>query len=95
MSHGEVLQELADLRSSLDSAIDSVASGSHSIGEVFAAASTNSSLGYLYAVKAMEADPRVGKVRARRILEELGLGETTRISELSADQVAKIVAEVA
>lgn len=95
MSHGEVLQELANLRSSLDSAIDSVASGSRSIGEVFAAASTNSSLGYLYAVKAMEADPRVGKVRARRILEELGLGETTRISELSADQVAKIVAEVA
>jgi len=42
----------------------------------------------------MEADPRVGKVRARRILEELGLGETTRISELSPEHVAKIVAEV-
>ena len=95
MSHGEVLQQLADLRSELDSAIDSIAAGSRSIGEVFAAATSNSSLGYLYAVKAMEADPRVGKVRARRILHELGLGETTRISELSSEQVAKIVAEVA
>ena len=95
MSQGEVLRKLAELRTSLDAAIGAVAAGSRSIGDVFAAATTDSSLGYLYAVKAMEADPRVGKVRARRILEELGLGETTRISELAPEHVAKIVAEVA
>jgi len=94
MSHGEVLQQLAELRSSLDSAIGSIAAGNRSIEEVFTDAVRDSSLGFLYAVKAMEADPRVGKVRARRILEELGLGETTRISELSPEHVAKIVAEV-
>ena len=95
MSHGEVLRELAELRSMLDSAISAIAAGDQSIGGVFADAARDSSLGYLYAVKAMEADPRVGKVRARRILEELGLGETTRISELSPEHVAQIVAEVA
>ena len=95
MSHGEVLRELADLRSCLDAAIDSVATGKRSIGQLFADAVSDSSIGYLYAVKAMEADSRVGKVRARRILEDLGLGETTRISELSPNQVDAILAEVA
>lgn len=95
MSNGEILRKLADLRSFLDSAINSVAVGNRSISQLFADAASDSSLGYLYAVKAMEADSHVGKVRARRILEDLGLDETTRIGELSPSQVESILAEVA
>ena len=95
MSQGEVLRELAELRASLDATIHQIEVGSRTIAEVFSDARENSAIGYLYAVKAMEADPRVGKVRARRILEELGLLETTRISDLSPAHLAKIVTEVA
>ncbi|MFM8867807.1 MAG: hypothetical protein ACKOFZ_05925 [Ilumatobacteraceae bacterium] len=95
MPRGEVLEELAQLRSSMDATIATVASGDRSVAEVFAAAEHDSAVGYLYAVKVLEADPRVGKVRARRVLDDLGLGETTRISDLGAERVASILAEVA
>lgn len=94
MSRGEVLERLAQLRSSMDATIATVASGERSVAQVLAAAD-DSAVGYLYAVKVLEADPRVGKVRARRMLDALGLGETTRISELTAEHISAIVAEVA
>lgn len=95
MSRGEVLQQLAQIRSAMEATIAAVASGDRSVAQVFAVAHEDSSVGFLYAVKVLEADPRVGKVRARRILEDLRLGETTRISELSTEHMASIVAEVA
>ena len=95
MSRGEVLQELAEWRASLDATIEAVGNGSRTLAEVFAAASHESAIGFLYAVKALEVAPQVGKVRARRILEDLGLGETTRIGELGSDQIAAILAEMA
>lgn len=95
MSRGEVLEQLAQLRTVMDVTIASVADGARSVADVLAVGGHDSAVGYLYAVKVLEADPRVGKVRARRILDDLGLGETTRISELTAEQVASIVAEVA
>jgi len=95
MSRGEVLERLAQLRSSMDATIATVASGERSVAQVLAAAGNDSAVDYLYAVKVLEADPRVGKVRARRMLDTLGLGETTRISELTAEHITAIVAEVA
>ena len=58
MSQGEVLRELAELRASLDATIHQIEVGSRTIAEVFSDARENSAIGYLYAVKAMEADPR-------------------------------------
>ncbi|MEN9300801.1 MAG: hypothetical protein RLZZ254_582 [Actinomycetota bacterium] len=95
MSRGEVLEQLAQLRSAMDVTIVSVADGAASVADVLAAGRHDAAVGYLYAVKVLEADPRVGKVRARRILDDLGLGETTRIRELSSAQASSIVAEVA
>lgn len=37
---------------------------------------------YVYVVKVVEAVPGVGKVRARRLLESVGLGERDRVGDL-------------
>ena len=94
MSRGAVLEKLARVRATLDVTIESIASGATSIAQVFAAAD-DPTIRHLYAVKAMEADPRVGKVRARRMLGDLGLGETVRIGDLTTAQMAAITAGVA
>jgi ribosomal protein S13 len=45
----------------------------------------------VYVVKALEAVPGIGKVRARRFLEELGIGEQARVCELSAMQRDRVI----
>ena len=42
---------------------------------------------YVYVVKALEAESSVGKVRARRIMADLGIAERCNIGSLTALQV--------
>lgn len=50
---------------------------------------------YVYVVKIVEAAPGVGKVRARRALEAVGLGERDRVGDLSTEVRAALVRELA
>jgi hypothetical protein len=92
MSSAEVLQELAGFRAAMDAVIADVSRGDTTIAEVMARRASEPAISYLYVVKVIEADERIGKVKARRLIEELGGGETTKIGDLTPTQVEEILA---
>lgn len=75
----------------MDAVIADVARGVATVDEVFRRREREPAISYLYAVKVLEADQRVGKVRARRLIAELGGGETTKVGDLTSAQVDDIV----
>lgn len=92
----DVMQELTRLRNGIDQLVASVREGRVTLSEVFARAEGGAVVysqesvsddarvcAFVYLVKIAEALPGVGKVRARRILEEHGLGERTRVGAVS------------
>jgi ribosomal protein S13 len=46
----------------------------------------------VYVVKALEAESSVGKVRARRIMADLGIAERCNIGSLTTQQVEQLKA---
>ena len=90
----EVLARATKLRNNLESVISGVAAGSVTLAQVFERTSEDAVCGFVYLVKIAESVPGIGKVRGRRVLEELGLGERTRVSEVSAsvrDSLVKVL----
>ena len=61
-----------------------LAAGVVSLRSVFE--STDSTATYLYVVKALENVPGIGKVRARAILAEVGVGEHVHCGDLNDAQ---------
>lgn len=47
---------------------------------------------YVYVVKALEAESRVGKVRARRIMTDLNIAQRCNIGSLTTQQVEQLKA---
>ena len=84
MSDVDVLRELEQLRTKLDDTLRAVASRELAVETLLTEVDDDRS--HLYVVKAIEVVEGVGKVRARRLLDELGLAETVRIAELTASQ---------
>lgn len=74
---------------SIKELINEIANGSLSVAQVMSMGDDDRT--YVYVVKALEAVPGIGKVRARRILEELGIGEQVRLGDLSASQRERVV----
>lgn len=88
----EVLQRLTGLRSRIDQLVTSVRDGQVTLSEVFARADNAGEVSaYVYLVKVAEVLPGVGKVRARRVLEDHGLGERTRVGEVPLEVRAALV----
>lgn len=74
---------------SIKELINEIANGSLSVAQVMSMGDDDQT--YVYVVKALEAVPGIGKVRARRILEELGVGEQMRLGDLSASQRERVI----
>ena len=47
----------------------------------------------VYVVKLLDVHPRLGKVAGRRLLAALGVAPLARVSDLTSDQRARILAE--
>jgi len=60
--------------------------GSTSLRELLDAAERDEVLGKMKVVSVLESLPGVGKVRARRLMEEIGISETRRVRGLGAQQ---------
>ena len=61
-------------------------SGALSLEELFAAGERDEALSKLKVVRVLESIPGVGKVQARRIMEELEISETRRLRGLGRNQ---------
>jgi hypothetical protein len=68
---------------------------SGSLGEVIQEGQTNDVIGKMKVSALLEAMPGVGKVRARQIMEEIGISETRRVRGLGANQREALVARFA
>ncbi len=76
---GEARRARADVKEKLKA-------GSLSMRELFALGDRDEMIAKLKVVAALEAMPGVGKVRARRILEDLDISESRRLRGVGAKQ---------
>jgi hypothetical protein len=69
--------------------------GSLSLSELFDLADSNETVGKIKVLALLESLPGVGKVKARRVMEDIGIAETRRVQGLGAQQRAKLLEEFA
>ena len=85
---------LTELRQEIANLCQQIASEQRSFLDVISLAESNRSAAesYVYVVKALEAELSVGKVRARRIMADLGIAERCNIGSLTTQQVEQLKA---
>ncbi len=66
--------------------------GSITLAELIAMAETDEGAGKIKVIAALEALPGVGKVKARRLMEEVGIADSRRLRGLGAQQRASLLA---
>lgn len=62
-----------------------------SLKEVVVAGRTNDVIGKMKVSALLESMPGVGRVRARQVMEEIGISESRRVRGLGANQVAQLL----
>jgi hypothetical protein len=85
---------LTELRQEIANLCQQIASGQRSFIDLIALSKSNRSAAesYVYVVKALEAESSVGKVRARRIMADIGIAERCNIGSLTTQQVEQLKA---
>ena len=65
--------------------------GAVTLGELFGRAGSDDTVGKMKVLAVLEALPGVGKVKARRTMEEIGIAETRRMRGLGKQQRDKLL----
>lgn len=87
---GEVVEVIERLRAARNQVIESASLPDATFAEVVAAARGHHDSASVYVLRVLEAIPSVGKVRARRALDEIGRDYFVRIADLSDDDVMSL-----
>src|SRR4028119_1331176 len=66
-----------------------------SLSDVLAEGRTNETLGKMKVLDLLQAMPGLGKVRAKQMMERIGIAETRRVRGLGVNQVAALQREFA
>lgn len=72
---------------------DRLKMGSLSLPELFTLAGTDETIGKIKVLALLESLPGVGKVKARRVMDDVGIAETRRVQGLGAQQRARLLEE--
>jgi hypothetical protein len=80
------LQKAAEARRARAEIKERLKMGSTSLSELFDQAADNDTVGKMKVLSVLESLPRLGKVKARRLLEEVGISETRRLQGLGKHQ---------
>ncbi len=83
---GTVRRERAELKERLKM-------GSLTLGELFDEAGGNETIAKTKVLAVIESLPKVGKVAARRAMEDIGIAETRRVQGLNDRQRAELLAK--
>jgi hypothetical protein len=85
---------LTELRQEIASLCQRIASGQRSFIDLISLSESDRTAAesYIYVVKALEAESSIGKVRARRIMADIGIAERCNIGSLTAHQVEQLQA---
>ncbi len=89
------LQKAADARRSRAELKARLKNAGASLADVLASGDTDDVIGKMRVAAVLEAMPGVGKVRAQRIMEKLGISPTRRVRGLGAHQRAALEREFA
>jgi hypothetical protein len=65
--------------------------GSLALNKAFAMAASNEALAKMRVLTLLESLPAVGKVKARRVLNQVGIAESRRVQGLGANQRAELL----
>lgn len=65
--------------------------GSTSINELFDQAKSDEMVGKMKVLSVLESLPKLGKVKARRLMEDVGISETRRLQGLGDNQRRKLL----
>src|SRR5277367_3719995 len=65
---------------------DDLKSGRATLGELLGRASSDDTVGKMKVLAVLESLPGTGKVKARRLMEQVGISETRRLQGLGAKQ---------
>lgn len=68
--------------------------GSVSLAELLRLAETDEIVGKTKVLAVLESLPGVGKVKARRLMEDIGISETRRVRGLGGQQRAALLAAI-
>ncbi|HET9091924.1 MAG TPA: integration host factor, actinobacterial type [Acidimicrobiales bacterium] len=80
------LEKAAAVRRERAELKDHLKSGRVSLKDLLTQAETNETVGKMKVLAALEALPGTGKVKARRLMEQVGISETRRLQGLGAKQ---------
>ncbi len=70
-----------------------IASGSLLLADALSTTNPDAAVNRLYVVKLLESLPEIGKVRARRVMSEIGIPEKCRVVDLQPNQRALLIAK--
>lgn len=79
-----------DLRVKMNQVLAQIANHARSLSQVLQS-SDEVGLNQLYVLKVLESFSKIGKIRARQVLDELQIDHKTKMSSLSADQKASLL----
>ncbi|MBM3693398.1 MAG: integration host factor, actinobacterial type [Actinomycetota bacterium] len=85
------LEKAAAARQQRAEVKDRLKQGHLTLGALFALADADETVGKLKVLSMLESLPGVGKVRARRVLDEVGISESRRLRGLGAHQRARLL----
>jgi len=89
------LQKAARVRRERAEVKEKLKLGSLSLPELLQAAEGDETIGKMKVVSVLESLPGLGKVKARRLMETVGISETRRLQGLGAKQRADLLRETA
>nr|WP_218880383.1 integration host factor, actinobacterial type [Kineosphaera limosa] len=87
----EALEKAAAARRERAAVKNRLKSSQGSLSAVIKEGKTNEVIGKMKVSSLLESMPGVGRVRARQIMEEVGISETRRVRGLGANQIAALL----
>lgn len=90
---GAVLEQARAVRKEMVEVRVRLANASLSLAEALGDTSPDAAVNRLYVLKLLESLPGVGKVRARRVMSDIGIVGKRRVLELESSQRAALMKE--
>ena len=87
----EALEKAAAARRERAAVKNRLKNSQGSLSDVVKEGKTNDVIGKMKVSSLLESMPGVGRVRARQIMEEIGISETRRVRGLGANQIAALL----
>ena len=85
------LEKAAEARRARAELKERLKMGSVSLSDLFDKAKTDDVVGKLKVLALLESLPGIGKVKARRVMSDIGISETRRVQGLGANQRTKLL----